>query len=74
MKALATEMTANFSNKLKCLGITVKEITGDTQLSRKEIMETQILVTTPEKWDVITRKGTGNYFFRFYKYVLFTYL
>lgn len=59
MKALAAEMTTNFSKKLSCLGITVKEVTGDTQLSRKEIMETQLLVTTPEKWDVITRKGTG---------------
>lgn len=60
MKALAAEMTTNFSKKLACLGITVKEVTGDMQLTRREIMETQILVTTPEKWDVITRKGTGK--------------
>lgn len=61
MKALAAEMTSNFNKKLQCLGITVKEVTGDMQLTRREIMETQILVTTPEKWDVITRKGTGTY-------------
>lgn len=27
------------------------------QLSKHEMMETQMIVTTPEKWDVITRKG-----------------
>ncbi|KAF7284822.1 hypothetical protein GWI33_021579 [Rhynchophorus ferrugineus] len=57
MKALATEMVANFSKKLAPIGISVKECTGDMQLTKKEIAETQMLVTTPEKWDVITRKG-----------------
>ena len=56
MKALAAEMTANFSKKLAPLGITVKELTGDMQLTKSEIMQTQVLVTTPEKWDVVTRK------------------
>ncbi|CAH0555030.1 unnamed protein product [Brassicogethes aeneus] len=57
MKALATEMVSNFSKKLGPIGISVKECTGDMQLTKKEISETQMLVTTPEKWDVITRKG-----------------
>lgn len=61
MKALATEMVANFSKKLAPIGITVKELTGDMQLTKKEISETQMLVTTPEKWDVISRKGAGNF-------------
>jgi hypothetical protein len=30
------------------------------QLTRQEIAETQIIVTTPEKWDVVTRKPTGE--------------
>lgn len=30
------------------------------QLTRAEIAETQIIVTTPEKWDVVTRKPTGE--------------
>ena len=38
-------------------GLKVAELTGDTQLSKKEPSETQMIVTTPEKWDVITRKG-----------------
>lgn len=38
-------------------GLQVAELTGDMQLSKKELAETQMIVTTPEKWDVITRKG-----------------
>lgn len=34
--------------------------TGDMQLTKTEIAETQIIVTTPEKWDVVTRKPTGE--------------
>lgn len=34
--------------------------TGDMQLTKTEIAQTQIIVTTPEKWDVVTRKPTGE--------------
>jgi activating signal cointegrator complex subunit 3 len=57
MKALAAEVTASFSKRLGPLGLKVRELTGDMQLSKKEMAETQMIVTTPEKWDVITRKG-----------------
>lgn len=30
------------------------------QLTRAEIAGTQVIVTTPEKWDVITRKSGDN--------------
>nr|XP_060609072.1 activating signal cointegrator 1 complex subunit 3 [Anolis sagrei ordinatus] len=60
MKALAAEMTNYFSKRLEPLGITVKELTGDMQLSKSEILRTQMLVTTPEKWDVVTRKSVGD--------------
>ena len=39
-----------------CAGLVVKELTGDMQLTKMEMEETQMLVTTPEKWDVVTRK------------------
>ena len=42
---------------MPCSGTVVRELTGDMQLSKKELAETQVIVTTPEKWDVITRKG-----------------
>jgi activating signal cointegrator complex subunit 3 len=58
MKALAAEMTSAFGRRLRTLGIAVRELTGDMQLSKRELEETQIVVTTPEKWDVLTRKGS----------------
>lgn len=42
MKALAAEMTANFGKRLQPLGIVVRELTGDMQLTKKEIQETQV--------------------------------
>ena len=29
-------------------------------MSKAEIAETQVIVTTPEKWDVVTRKPVGE--------------
>lgn len=49
MKALAQEVQSTFQKRLAPLGIIVKELTGDMQLTRAEIKETQIIVTTPEK-------------------------
>lgn len=60
MKALASEMVENFGKRLKPLGISVRELTGDMQLTRAEMQQTQMVVTTPEKWDVVTRKGAGD--------------
>ena len=55
MKALAAEMADNFGKRLAPLGIVVRELTGDMSLTKTEIMQTQMLITTPEKWDVVTR-------------------
>ncbi|PKC16297.1 Sec63-domain-containing protein [Rhizophagus irregularis] len=60
MKALVQEMVGNFSSRLQQYGIKVSELTGDRQLTKQQISETQIIVTTPEKWDVITRKATDR--------------
>ena len=60
MKALAAEMTKTFGKKLQGLGIQVRELTGDMQLTKQEIAQTQMLIVTPEKWDVVTRKSTGD--------------
>jgi len=43
--------------RLSSYGIQVDELTGDHQLNKEQIMATQIIVCTPEKWDIITRKG-----------------
>ena len=60
MKVLVQEMAGNFSTRLKPYGIKVSELTGDRQLTKQQIAETQIIVNTPEKWDVITRKATNR--------------
>ncbi|XP_049885974.1 activating signal cointegrator 1 complex subunit 3 isoform X2 [Pectinophora gossypiella] len=57
MKALAAEMAASFGKRLQSLGIAVRELTGDMKLTRSEVQQTQMIITTPEKWDVVTRKG-----------------
>lgn len=60
MKALAAEITGKLGKRLAWLGIKCREYTGDMHLTKPEIVQTQIIVTTPEKWDVVTRKGTGD--------------
>ncbi|KAF5318824.1 hypothetical protein D9619_010989 [Psilocybe cf. subviscida] len=60
MKALVQEMVGNFTQRLKVFGVKVGELTGDSQMTKQQIAETQIIVTTPEKWDVITRKQTDT--------------
>lgn len=60
MKALAAEIVEKLGKRLKWLAIQVRELTGDIQLTKSEIVQTQIIVTTPEKWDVVTRKSTGD--------------
>jgi pre-mRNA-splicing helicase BRR2 len=60
MKALVAEQAANFRDRLAVFGVTVNELTGDNQLTKEQIAETQIIVTTPEKWDVVSRKNSDS--------------
>ena len=59
MKALVQEMVGNFNSRLGPFGIKVGKLTGDSQVTKQQIAETQIIVTT-EKWDVITRKSSDT--------------
>ncbi|KAI8382525.1 Pre-mRNA-splicing helicase BRR2 [Nakaseomyces glabratus] len=60
LKALVQEQVREFERRLSNFGIKVSELTGDTTLTRSEIEKFQVLVTTPEKWDVLTRKNDEN--------------
>ena len=42
-QALAGEMTAAFSHRLGPLNVVVRELTGDMQLTKRELEETQVL-------------------------------
>ena len=71
MKALVQEMVKNFSTRLAPYGMTVAELTGDSNLTRAQLAVTQVIVTTPEKWDVVTRKNTdASSFIRLVKLVI----
>ncbi|OJJ46243.1 hypothetical protein ASPZODRAFT_16841 [Penicilliopsis zonata CBS 506.65] len=58
LKALVQEQVGNLGKRLEPYGIKVAELTGDRQLTKQQIAETQVIVTTPEKYDVITRKAS----------------
>ena len=55
MKALVAEIVEKFTKKLGNLGISVREFTGDISIPRKELEFTNIIVTVPEKWDILMR-------------------
>lgn len=57
MKALAAEMTNYFSKRLEPLGIAVKELTGDMQLTKGEILRTQVTHR-----NLLHRERKGNIF------------
>ena len=53
MKALVKEVVESFNKRLGYIpGFQVRELSGDVSMSRKEVMETTLVVTTPEKWYV----------------------
>ena len=56
MKALVQEVVGNFQNRLGDFGVTVRELTGDMQLTKQQISETQVTIrhhTTPLTLSVI---------------------
>ncbi|EFJ32423.1 hypothetical protein SELMODRAFT_144158 [Selaginella moellendorffii] len=70
MKALVAEMVGNLQKRLADYGVVVKELTGDQSLSRQQIEETHIIVATPEKWDIITRKSGDRAYTQLVKLVI----
>lgn len=62
MKSLVREQVGEFSSRLKHYGMTVRELSGDINLTKQQIAETQVIFTTPEKWDIVTRKSGDRTF------------
>lgn len=70
MKALVAEQVAAFSKRLESFGIEVRELTGDANLTKQQIEDTQIIVTTPEKWDIVTRKAGDRVYTQLVKLII----
>jgi len=56
--------------KLKNYHIQVAELSGDQQLSQEQLSQTQIIFTTPEKWDIVTRKGLDRSYIELVKLII----
>lgn len=70
LKALVQEQVREFQRRLSPFGIKVSELTGDSRLTKEEIEKTQILVSTPEKWDIVTRKTDDDWFTEYVKLII----
>ncbi|EAA15876.1 Drosophila melanogaster CG5931 gene product-related, partial [Plasmodium yoelii yoelii] len=71
MKALVNEQVQSFGLRLKALNLKVCELTGDVHLSSKEIDANQIIVMTPEKFEVISRKWNEKIMLEKIKLIIF---
>lgn len=56
-KALCAERFRDWTHKLSALDLKCAECTGDTDYTQlRSVQNSQIIITTPEKWDSMTRK------------------
>lgn len=56
-KALCSERLRDWEKKFRSLDLTCAELTGDTDNTNlKHVQHADVLITTPEKWDSVTRK------------------
>ncbi|KAJ8270164.1 hypothetical protein GJAV_G00111050 [Gymnothorax javanicus] len=61
IKALCSQRYENWHEKFGPLGLNCKELTGDTEIEDFfEIQDAHLIMTTPEKWDSMTRKWRDN--------------
>ncbi|KUI55656.1 ATP-dependent DNA helicase MER3 [Cytospora mali] len=61
LKALCSERASDWRRKFASLTMEVAELTGDTsQIEMARVRQASIIITTPEKWDSITRSWTDH--------------
>ncbi|XP_076976415.1 putative ATP-dependent DNA helicase HFM1 isoform X2 [Tamandua tetradactyla] len=61
IKALCSQRFDDWKEKFGPIGLNCKEVTGDTVVDDLfEIQHAHIIMTTPEKWDSMTRKWRDN--------------
>lgn len=60
-KSLCAERTRDWQKKFSHLNLNCLELTGDTELNHiRAIKDAHVIITTPEKWDSVTRKWKDN--------------
>ncbi|KAJ6090230.1 hypothetical protein N7486_009045 [Penicillium sp. IBT 16267x] len=56
-KSLCTERFRDWNTKFAALNLKCAELTGDTDYTQlRNVQNSEIIITTPEKWDSMTRK------------------
>ncbi|XP_060602890.1 probable ATP-dependent DNA helicase HFM1 [Ruditapes philippinarum] len=61
IKALCSEKFSDWKTKFEPYGLKIMELTGDTDTDEfYELQSVNIILTTPEKWDSMTRKWRDN--------------
>ncbi|KAI1287391.1 U5 small nuclear ribonucleoprotein helicase [Halotydeus destructor] len=71
MRSLVQEMVGNFNRRLGSYNLKVAELTGEHNLTREQIAETHVIVCTPEKWDIVTRKSGDRTYTQVVRLVIF---
>ncbi|KAJ6259774.1 ATP-dependent DNA helicase MER3 [Drechslerella dactyloides] len=60
-KALCSERKRDWEQKFAPMGLKCTELTGDTQFNQlAEVKNGDLIVTTPEKWDSVTRRWSDH--------------
>ncbi len=61
IKALCAERQQDWQRKFGAHGLNCAELTGDTDYQHlRKVQQANIIITTPEKWDSVTRKWRDN--------------
>ena len=61
IKALCSERQQDWQRKFSIHGLESAELTGDTDYNQlRKVQQANIIITTPEKWDSVTRKWKDN--------------
>lgn len=61
IKALCKERFLDWNEKFSKFGLNCKEVTGDHDINDiNELDSMHLILTTPEKWDALTRKWRDN--------------
>ncbi|XP_073956521.1 uncharacterized protein [Choristoneura fumiferana] len=56
VKAVCNERLTEWYPKLTKLGLLCIEVTGDTEVDFTQLKPYKVIITTPEKWDILTRR------------------